>query len=158
LELKVASSGVVFKSPAASVVLYLDVPVGSIAHRRLIGVTSLSEASRSSFEPLGAVVMKSDVRSQEVSGPSRRTQFAQERTLLAWWRIGLASAAVALAVGGLVPRLGHFPKARFFALGVEYGLLALGFVIGGAIRGHRSRRALMSGGFSVLLTFRWSSC
>jgi uncharacterized membrane protein YidH (DUF202 family) len=41
--------------------------------------------------------------------PSRRTCFAQERTLPAWWRTGLASIAVALAAGRLRPAVvkGH---------------------------------------------------
>jgi len=82
--------------------------------------------------------------------PSRRTQFAQERTLLAWWRTGIAATAVALAMGSLVPRLGHYPKARFLALGCGYGVLALGFVIGGTIRERLSRKALMNGSFSTV--------
>ena len=82
--------------------------------------------------------------------PSRRTMFAEERTLLAWWRTGIASAAVALAVGGLIPRLGDLPKGRFLALACGYGLLSLFFVIGGTIRGHRVTRAMANNGFSRL--------
>jgi uncharacterized membrane protein YidH (DUF202 family) len=73
---------------------------------------------------------------------SRRTRFAEERTLLAWWRTGIAAAAVALAVGGIVPKLSGLPKDRFVALGVGYGILAIAFFVGGAIRGRLSRDAL----------------
>lgn len=88
--------------------------------------------------------------SGDVEGPSRRTQFAEERTLLAWWRTGIATAAVALAVGGLLPHLGNLPRDRFIALAVGYGILSLFFVVGGAVRGHLSRKALASGSFSQL--------
>jgi putative membrane protein len=82
--------------------------------------------------------------------PSRRTQFAQERTLLAWWRTGIAAAAVSLAVGGLIPKLGDLPRGRFLALGVGYGILALMFFVGGAIRGRLSRQALARNSFAAL--------
>jgi inner membrane protein YidH len=73
---------------------------------------------------------------------SRRTYFAGERTLLAWWRSGLAAAAVALAVGAIVPKLGDVPRGRFVALAFGYGLLSLVFVVGGWLRERQSRRAL----------------
>lgn len=69
---------------------------------------------------------------------------------MAWWRTGLASTAVALALGGLVPRIGHYPKPRFLALAGGYGLLALVFVIGGAVRSHYARKSLAKGEFSAL--------
>jgi uncharacterized membrane protein YidH (DUF202 family) len=36
---------------------------------------------------------------------TRRTYLAAERTWLAWWRSGIASATAAVAVGGVVPDL-----------------------------------------------------
>jgi putative membrane protein len=84
------------------------------------------------------------------SGPSRRTQFAEERTLLAWWRTGIAAAAVALAVGGLLPKLGDLPRPRFLILAAGYGILALLFVVGGTIRVHLSRKALANDSYSRL--------
>ena len=39
---------------------------------------------------------------------------------MAWWRTGIAAAAVALAVGAIVPKLSGLPKDRFVALGVGY--------------------------------------
>ena len=82
------------------------------------------------------------------AAPSRRTYFAEERTLLAWWRTGLGAAAVAVAIGGLLPKLGHLPRARCVALGVGYGLLALAFVIGGTVRNQRSRAAISHDSFA----------
>lgn len=79
---------------------------------------------------------------------SRRTYFAEERTILAWWRTGIAAAAVALGVGGLVPRLGDLPKSRFLALGVGYGVLALFFVVGGTVRARQAQRALAKGAWA----------
>jgi putative membrane protein len=74
--------------------------------------------------------------------PSRRTYFAEERTLLAWWRTGISASAVALAVGGLLPHLAKLPAGRFVALGAGYGLLAIFFVIGGTLRARVSHHAL----------------
>jgi uncharacterized membrane protein YidH (DUF202 family) len=82
--------------------------------------------------------------------PSRRTYFAEERTLLAWWRSGMAAAAVALGVGAILPKLGDVPRARFEALGVGYGVLALIFVIGGSVRARQSRRALAQNSYAEL--------
>jgi uncharacterized membrane protein YidH (DUF202 family) len=79
---------------------------------------------------------------------SRRTYFAEERTLLAWWRCGIAAAAVALGVGAVLPKLGDEPRARFIALGIGYGVLAAIFVIGGSARERQSRRALADNKFA----------
>jgi uncharacterized membrane protein YidH (DUF202 family) len=88
--------------------------------------------------------------SESFGAPSRRTYYAEERTLLAWWRTGIATAAVALAMGGIVPKLTGFPKDRFHALGAAYGLLAIFFFVGGSIRDHLGRRAIAAGGYSAL--------
>ncbi len=80
--------------------------------------------------------------------PSRRTYFAEERTLLAWWRTGLGAAMVAVAIGGLLPKLGGLPRGRCIALGVGYGLLALAFVIGGTVRDQLSRQAMSNNSFA----------
>ena len=74
--------------------------------------------------------------------PSRRTYLAQERTLLAWWRTALATVAVALAVGRLLPEVAKLPKAPFAALGAAYGVLAVAFVLIGAMRQRTNERAM----------------
>ena len=79
-----------------------------------------------------------------------RVYFAAERTLLAWWRTGIAAAAVALAVGGVLPKLSQVPRERALALGVGYGILALVFILGGSLRDNASRRALEADSFSKL--------
>lgn len=69
-------------------------------------------------------------------GPSRRTVLAAERTWLAWWRTGMAVAAVAIAVGGVAPRLVESDRAVFTVLGVGYALLSLTVFVA-AFRRHR---------------------
>jgi len=81
---------------------------------------------------------------------SRRTYFAEERTVLAWWRTGISAAAVAVGVGGIVPHLGDFPKTRFLFLAAGYGALALFFIIGGTLRRRRSHAALQEGTYSSM--------
>lgn len=80
---------------------------------------------------------------------TRRTLLAQERTLLAWWRTGIAAAAVALGVGGVVPHLARLPRERFLALGAGYGLLALFFIVGGTLRAARARGAFARNGYAA---------
>jgi len=62
----------------------------------------------------------------------------------------MAAAAVALAVGAVLRKLGDQPRSRFVALGVGYGVLALIFVIGGSIREQQTRRALADNSFTEL--------
>ena len=82
---------------------------------------------------------------------SRRTYLAEERTLLAWRRSGLAAFAVAVGAGRLLPALldedGHGP---FVALGVAYALLGLGLVLFGSLRERAQAKALVEGGFAPL--------
>ncbi len=81
---------------------------------------------------------------------SRRTYFAEERTVLAWWRTGISAAAVAVGLGGIVPHLGGFPKTRFLLLAAGYGALALFFIVGGTVRRRHSHTALQQGTFSSM--------
>jgi putative membrane protein len=73
---------------------------------------------------------------------SRRTRYAEERTLLAWWRTGIAASAVAIGIGGVVPHLTGLPRDRFVALGAGYGLAAIFFVVGGSYRSRRAQQTL----------------
>ena len=82
---------------------------------------------------------------------SRRTYLAEERTLLAWWRSGLAAFAVAVGVGRLLPALlDEDGEGPFVALGVGYALLGLGLVLFGSLRERAQAKALAEGGFAPL--------
>ena len=82
--------------------------------------------------------------------PSRRTSLAAERTWLAWWRTGLGTAAVALAVGRLLPSVTKTERWPFTALGLGYGVLAVGIFVIGAVRQKRVAAALHLGGYDEL--------
>jgi putative membrane protein len=63
---------------------------------------------------------------------TRRTYLAAERTWLAWWRSGIASATAAVAVGGVVPDLLDESNTLYVILGAGYAGLAVAmFVVGG---------------------------
>ena len=81
---------------------------------------------------------------------TRRTYLASERTLLAWWRSGLAAMAVALAVGRLLPALLRSSKTPFALLGVGFAALALAFIVYGTVRQRHVERAVDEGTFPSL--------
>lgn len=87
---------------------------------------------------------------REFGAPSRRTYLAQERTLLAWWRTGLAACAVALAIGRLLPAVAKGPRAPFLWLGTGFGILALSLIVFGTMRQRAVTRALDEGTFATL--------
>ena len=62
----------------------------------------------------------------EPGSGARRTRLAAERTLLAWWRTGLAALAVGIGVGRVVPELGdvsnHWPYVTLGILFALYGV------------------------------------
>ena len=84
------------------------------------------------------------------SDATRRTFLANERTLLAWWRTGLAAFAVAIAIGRLVPALLDISASPFVTLGVGFGFLGLAFVVLGAQRDRTVTRELAAGRFVPL--------
>jgi putative membrane protein len=84
---------------------------------------------------------------------SRRTRYAEERTLLAWWRTGIAASAVAIGVGGVVPHLTGLPHERFVVLAAGYGIAAIFFLIGGSFRSRRAQQTLdRDGNFEAIPT------
>jgi putative membrane protein len=89
-------------------------------------------------------------RVPEPGEDTRRTYLAQERTLLAWWRSGLAAFAVAIGIGRLVPALLHVSATPFVGLGLAYGALGLAFVFVGAHRDRAIHRHLAAGRFEPL--------
>jgi putative membrane protein len=65
---------------------------------------------------------------------TRRTHLANERTYLAWWRTGLTSLGVAVAVGKIVPPLTSGASWPYEVLGVAFALLGGFFIAYGAMR------------------------
>ena len=65
---------------------------------------------------------------------TRRTRLANERTFLAWWRSGLTALGVSLAVGRVVPELGHQTRWPYAVVGAIYAVFGLGMMIYGALR------------------------
>ena len=91
-----------------------------------------------------------DPPSAETTDASRRTWLAAERTWLAWWRTGLGAAAVAIAVGRLVPSVTHGERWPFRVIGIGYGALAVAAVVAGALRQRRTADALRRGSYEEL--------
>lgn len=91
-----------------------------------------------------------DVADAPDTDVSRRTWLAAERTWLAWWRTGLGAAAVAVAVGRLLPGLTGGAKWPLRLLGLGYGALAVAVLVVGAVRQRRAAEALRRGGYEQL--------
>ena len=88
---------------------------------------------------------------RDFGDPTRRTYLAEERTLLAWWRSGLAALAVALAVGRLLPALLDESNAiGFVVLGAGFAVVGVALILLGAIRHRAVERALAGGRFPAL--------
>jgi putative membrane protein len=81
---------------------------------------------------------------------SRRTYLANERTFLAWIRSGLASLAVSLGVGRLLPALLDTSRRPFLVLGVGYALLGLFLLTYGSMRHRSVQAALAEGRFEAI--------
>lgn len=68
----------------------------------------------------------------------RRTSLANERTRLAWWRTGLASFAVAVGIGRLLPAL--TPDATAWpaiVVGLAFAVYGIAFFVHGSRRSRR---------------------
>jgi len=76
---------------------------------------------------------------------TRRTQLANERTYLAWWRTGLTSFAVSFGAGRLVPELAGGPSWPFEIIGIAFAIVGITFMTYGYFR-HRSVDAALSRG------------
>jgi putative membrane protein len=85
------------------------------------------------------------VQLDEARDAMRRTQLANERTYLAWWRTGLTALAVSFGAGRLVPELAGGSSWPFEVIGVAFAVVAITFMAYGYIR-HKSVDAALSRG------------
>jgi len=81
---------------------------------------------------------------------TRRTHLAAERTWLAWWRTGIATATAAVGVGGVAPKLVGGSSAPYVVLGAGYALLAVAIFVLAGRRQDAVGRALERGGYAGL--------
>ena len=76
-----------------------------------------------------------------------RTDLANERTQLAWWRTGLTALAVALAIGRVLPDLGDTtPAWPYTVVGVGFAVYSLLLIGYGTARARSVRTSLKRGG------------
>jgi putative membrane protein len=84
-----------------------------------------------------------------MSGDARRTSLANERTQLAWWRTGLTALAVALAVGRLVPEIGHGNKQwPYTVVGVAFAIYGIALIGYGSARAREVDAAAARGEYA----------
>ena len=86
----------------------------------------------------------------ETQDAARRTRLANERTYLAWWRTGLTSLAVCVGLGRIAPGVVHGSNWPYQVVGAGYGVLGLGFMLGGHLRVRAVERAVDRGEFARL--------
>jgi putative membrane protein len=96
------------------------------------------------------VAPDSDDHGSQTIDASRRTWLAAERTWLAWWRTGLGAAAVAIAVGRILPAITHGARWPFRVIGISYAVLAAAVLVIGAVRQKSTADALRRGAYSEL--------
>lgn len=84
---------------------------------------------------------------------TRRTRLANERTFLAWWRTGLATTGLALAVGRLLPELVEGTTWPYSALGAVAAVTGSLFMACGWWRWSTVERTL--GGGEEVAAPRW---
>jgi putative membrane protein len=94
--------------------------------------------------------LEPDSTDAETVDVTRRTWLAAERTWLSWWRTGIGAAALALAVGRIVPAVARTARWPFRLLGIAYGLLAIAVLVVGALRQRRTAEALRRGSYTEL--------
>ncbi|HEU4977742.1 MAG TPA: DUF202 domain-containing protein [Solirubrobacteraceae bacterium] len=78
----------------------------------------------------------------------RRTRLATERTYLAWWRTGLASFAVAVGTGKLVPELSHGANWPYVIIGALFALLGCACIVYAFVRQRNVDGALARGDYA----------
>jgi putative membrane protein len=84
----------------------------------------------------------------EGTDATRRTRLANERTYLAWWRTGLASIAVGVGAGKVIPELGHHEVVwPYTVAGAGFTALGVAFIVFGVLRQRVVEDALHRGDF-----------
>lgn len=78
---------------------------------------------------------------------TRRTQLANERTYLAWWRTAMAAFAVSIGAGKVVPALTKEPRWPYAVLGVGFALMGVTLMAYGYLRQRAVDAALARGEF-----------
>jgi putative membrane protein len=81
----------------------------------------------------------------ETGDATRRTHLANERTQLAWWRTGMASLAVGVGVGRVVPELSGGDHLEYAILGVGFVIYGIAFILAGTWRQRQVEAAVMAG-------------
>lgn len=81
----------------------------------------------------------------EAADATRRTRLANERTYLAWWRTGLASLAVSVGTGQVVPALTDGVVWPYTVAGAGFALLGVALIAFAAVRHRQVERALDRG-------------
>jgi putative membrane protein len=75
-----------------------------------------------------------------------RTDLANERTQLAWWRTGLTALAVAIGVGRVVPAVGtDVTRWPYSVVGAGFGIYAMLVIAYGTFRANAVRSAIAAG-------------
>jgi putative membrane protein len=92
--------------------------------------------------------LPSEEKPVEVADASRRTRLANERTYLAWWRTGLASLAVGIGAGKVVPLLTHGVTWPYTVAGVGFAAIGVAFIWFAFARHRQVEQALSRGEFS----------
>jgi inner membrane protein YidH len=85
----------------------------------------------------------------EAADALRRTRLANERTYLAWWRTGLATLAVALGAGKLVPELSTGAAWPFELVGTAFGLVGIALIAYAHVRQKQVEEAIARGGYAA---------
>lgn len=91
-----------------------------------------------------------DERRNEIVDATRRTRLASERTYLAWWRTGLTSLAVCVALGKVVPGVSDVTTWPYEVVGAAYGIVGIAFMLVAHVRVRMVERAVDRGGFARL--------
>jgi putative membrane protein len=86
----------------------------------------------------------------ETRDAARRTRLANERTYLAWWRTGLTSLAVCVALGRVVPGVSDVTAWPYQLVGAAYGVVGVAFMVVAHVRVRMVERAVDRGDFARL--------